>query len=335
MGTTAVDPRGLPSLRDVYVHESGTPGSPAVVFVHGGGPSGTMWRDHVDRLASAFHCLAPDLPGFGRSNRLAPISLSQTADLIAEVIAARVPARRAHVVGLSYGGSVAIALLDRHPEVLDRVVIDGACVIPRWTDRLILAAVTLVSPIVNTQLAVAFLGLIGLRDLGVALRSATPAAFRRSWVEGYTAPLSKAELEAVCPTLLVAGEREHARASNAAIAALMPHATARFVPGLGHAWFIQRRELHIQMVESWLSDKALPAGLQPEPPSAAAVDRVLRLLQEPRPGANDRPGWQLRWGRNPARRRHGLGDERPGSVDQTGVIRRTSPCECSSPAPEA
>ena len=230
-----------------------------------------MWRDHMDRLAGEFYCLAPDLPGFGRSNRLAPISLKQTADLVAELIAARVPARRAHVVGLSYGGSVVFALLDRHPEVLNRVVIDGACVLPQRVDPLILAAITVVSPVVNTQLAEAFLGLIGLRGLGVALRSASPAAFRRSWLEGYTAPISKAALEAVCPTLLVAGEREHARASNAALAALMPHATARFVPGLGHAWFIWRRDLHIRMVEAWLSDEALPAELEPEPPSPAAV----------------------------------------------------------------
>jgi pimeloyl-ACP methyl ester carboxylesterase len=282
-------------LREIYVHESGTPGSPAVVFVHGGGPSGSMWRDHMDRLGSEFHCLAPDLPGFGRSNRLAPISLSQTADLVAELIAARVPAGRAHVVGLSYGGSVGFALLDRHPAVLDRVVIDGACVLPRRTDPLILATVTLVSPLVDTPVAAGFLRLIGLRDLGLALRSASPAAFRRAWMQGYTAPLSEAELEAGCPTLFVAGEREHARESNAALAALMPHATARFVPGLGHAWFVWRRELHIRMVEAWLTGRELPDELEPEPPSPEAVDRVLGELQRQRHGGgNDRPGWQLR-----------------------------------------
>ena len=281
MSADAVDRRERPRVSDVYVHESGAPARPAVVFIHGGGPSAAMWRDHTDRLANAFHCLAPDLPGFGRSNRPRALSRSkQTADLVAELIAARVPARRAHVVGLSYGGSVGFALLDRHPEVLNRVVIDGACVLPRRVDPLILAAITIVSPIVNTRLAEAFLGLIGLRGLGEALRSASPAAFRRSWLEGYTAPISKDALEAVCPTLLVAGEREHARASNAALAALMPHATARFVPGLGHAWFIWRRDLHIRMVEAWLRDDALPAGLEPEPPSTAAVARVLRLLPE-------------------------------------------------------
>jgi pimeloyl-ACP methyl ester carboxylesterase len=278
MGATATDPRETTLVSEVYVHESGTPGLPAVVFIHGGGPSGAMWRDHLERLAGGFHCLAPDLPGFGRSNRLAPISLSRTADLVAELITARVPGRRAHVVGLSYGGSVAIALLARHPEVIDRAVIDGACVIPRLDDALILAAITLVSPVVNTRLAVAALRLIGWGDLGVALRSASPAGFRRSWVEGYTAPISRGALDADCPTLLVAGEKEHARASNAALAALMPHATAFFVPGLGHAWFVWRRELHLQMVEAWLTRQALPVELQPEPASPAAVDQVLRQL---------------------------------------------------------
>jgi pimeloyl-ACP methyl ester carboxylesterase len=294
VGATAIDPRDTERVGEVYIHESGTPGSPAIVFVHGGGPSGPMWRDHMERLAGEFHCLAPDLPGFGRSNLLAPISLSQTADLVAALIAARVPGRRAHVVGLSYGGSVVLALLDRHPDVLDRVVIDGACVLPRWTDRLILAAVTVVSPIVNTRLAAAALGLVGWGDLGVALRSASPAAFRRSWMEGYTAPISRAALDAVCPTLLVAGEREHARASNAALAALMPHAIARFVPGLSHAWFVWRRELHIRMVEAWLTGRALPDELEAEPASPTAVARVIRQLGKGEPGASHRPRWQPR-----------------------------------------
>jgi pimeloyl-ACP methyl ester carboxylesterase len=278
-----VERRRRPGVDEVYVDQSGTPGAPAVVFVHGGGPSSGMWRGHLDRLAGTFHCLAPDLPGFGRSKGLAPISLTDTADLIAELIEARVPGRRAHVVGLSYGGSVAFALLDRHAELLDRVVIDGASPLRQRADPLIVAAIVLVSPLVDSALAARFLGLLGLRDLGRLLRTASPAAFRRSWIEGYTAPISRAVLEAPCPTLLVAGERESARVSNAGLAALMPHATACFAPRLGHAWFAWQRELHIRMVEAWLSDAPLPEGLVPEPPSPTAVDRVMALLERRRP----------------------------------------------------
>ena len=269
-------------LDDIYVHESGRPSSPAVVFIHGGGPDGRMWRLHLDRLAGKLHCLAPDLPGFGRSNHLDPLSLSETADLVAELIAARVPDGRAHVVGLSYGASVVIALLERNPANVDHAVIDGAAVLPLWGglgDRIVRLGTTVISPIINKQPVAAVLSWVGLRDLGIVLRSASPPAFRRAFVEGFTAPITRTLLEAPCPTLLVAGEKEATvRASNAALAALMPHATARFVPALGHAWFAWRRELHIRMVEAWVTGDSVPEELKPEPPSQAALARVLRRL---------------------------------------------------------
>lgn len=256
-----------------------------------------MWGAHLDRLAGRFHCLAPDLPGFGQSNQLPSLSLDETADLVAHLIGT-LTAQRAHVVGLSYGASVVIALLERHPDRVDRAVIDGGAVLPvwgGWGDRFVQLGAIVVSPIVNTRPVAALLGAVGLRPLGDELRSASPSAFRRAYLEGFTAPLTRSLLEAPCPTLLVAGEKEATvRASNAALAALMPHATARFVPGLGHAWFGWRRELHVRMVGAWLSGEPLPPELISEPPSPSAVDRVLRLLARREPDAHDRSGWQSR-----------------------------------------
>ena len=280
---SAREPRTVSRLDGVYVHESGRPESPAVVFVHGGGPDARMWHVHLDRLAGRLHCLAPDLPGFGQSNRLPPLSLGETADLIAQLIEARVPAGRAHVVGLSYGGSVVLAMLERHPDRVDRAVIDGAAVLPLWGgwgDLFVRLVTTAISPIVNTRPVTALLSLVGLRELGIELSSASPRAFRRAYKEGFTASTSRGELEARCPTLLVAGEKEATvRASNAALAELMPHAIARFAPGLGHAWFAWRPDLHVRMVEAWLTGEALPQELKTEPPSPSAVDRVLRRLE--------------------------------------------------------
>lgn len=282
MGAGTDAEAGSPRHRGVFVHESGRAASPAIVFVHGGGPSGRMWAAHLERLAARFHCLAPDLPGFGRSHHLAPLSLVETADLLAEIIEDRVPAQRAHLVGLSYGGSVVFAMLDRHPGRIERAVIDGAAVLPTWGgwgDRLVRLGTAGVSPLVDTRLARSFLRRVGLGELADLLRGASPAAFRRAYREGFTAPLTGAVLEASCTTLFVAGEKEGTvRASNAALTALMPHATARFVPGLNHAWFAWRLELHIRMVEAWLGDEPLPAELVPEPPSPEAVARVRSML---------------------------------------------------------
>jgi pimeloyl-ACP methyl ester carboxylesterase len=124
---------------------------------------------------------------------------------------------------------------------------------------------------------------VGMAGLGESMRSSSSRAIRRAWTEGYLAPVSPALLAAACPTLLVAGEREApVRASNAAFAALMPSAEARFVPGLGHAWFAWRSELHVAMVRAWLRGSPLPDGLVPEPPDAAAVARLRALLEDAR-----------------------------------------------------
>ena len=101
MAVGATSPAGTRGTGEVYIRESGSPGSPAILFIHGGGPSGRMWGAHLERLATRFHCLAPDLPGFGLSNHLASLSLEETADLLADLIEVRVPTRQAHVVCLS------------------------------------------------------------------------------------------------------------------------------------------------------------------------------------------------------------------------------------------
>lgn len=73
-----------------------------------------MWTQQVDDLAE-YHCLVPDLPGFGHSADDNWLSLADTADRVADVIRAQTPDGRAHDVGLSLGGLVGLHLAVRHP----------------------------------------------------------------------------------------------------------------------------------------------------------------------------------------------------------------------------
>ena len=276
----------------MYVHEAGAPGVPAVVFLHGAGASGLMWREHIARLSDRFHCLAPDLPGFGASNRLAPLTVDETADLVADLIRSRVPAGRAHVVGLSWGGGVTHRLLARHPELVDRAVIDCAGVLTARGGSLFLLGIAAVSPFLHTRPVVAlFSRIIGMDEAGRDdLRRAAPRAFRRAFVEGFKGGVSAVELAATSPTLLTAGEHETViRPSNAAQAALMPHAEARYAPGLGHGWLARRVDLHVQMVEAWLTGGELPAELAREREWPAALERMQRELEKERNRASQRP----------------------------------------------
>ena len=261
----------------MYLEESGTPGSPAIVFIHGAGQSSREWRQHMDRL-SGFHCLAPDLPGFGRSDRLASVSRAETADLLAELIEKRVPAQRASVVGVSAGGMTVHALFDRHPDRVERAVIDGSP--PFESPRIVRGLLRLFSlalmPFLYTRPVMAM-----FRDSHDPedLRAASRRAFGRAiweYLEEY------ATISAPHPTLFVAGERErYIRPTNAALAELMPHGEARYLPGLGHCWQRVKPDLHIRTVDAWLSGQELPAELRPElAASPAVVERMRRIAPE-------------------------------------------------------
>jgi pimeloyl-ACP methyl ester carboxylesterase len=271
----------------LYVHESGTPGSAAIVFLHGAAATGGMWDQHIEGLAG-YHCLAPDLPGHGRSNNLRWASLDGTAQQVAALIQDRIPARRAHLVGLSLGGAVAHTLLAHRPELLDRVVIDGCGlvdVLPARGVGLWKLGFAVVSPFIHRGPVIGlFARMVGVapsdrEQFAVDLRAVSPAAFRRAFAEGNAVRLSRQELRAPCPTLLVAGEREQRaiRAANAALAALMPRAEARFAPGRGHAWLAVDPELHVRMVQAWITGQQLPAELAAEITEWPAL-RVQRLL---------------------------------------------------------
>ena len=219
------------------------------------------------RLAG-YHCLAPDLPGHGASNHVEWRSLDQTMDLIADLIESRIPSGRTHVVGLSLGGAVAHRLLARRADLVDRMIIDGSGVLPWWGNRPFLAGIALISPILHTRPVIAMLS----RSVGgipasdqADIRICNRRAFRRAFSDSFAVRITRAEVDAPCSTLLVAGEKEGAvRPSNAALAALMPHAAAYFVPNTGHGWLGAKNELHQQMVGAWLADQPLPAGLTVE-----------------------------------------------------------------------
>jgi pimeloyl-ACP methyl ester carboxylesterase len=276
------------ALTELYVHESGTPGAPAIVFLHADGASGGMWDRHMRRLAG-YHCLAPDLPGHGRSNQLPWTSLDNTTQQVVGLIEERIPARQAHVVGLSLGGVVAHTLLAHRPELLDRVVIDGAGVLPSRGVGLWKLGMALIAPLIHRKWVISLLyralggdpdDPAGQAAFAVDLRAVSPSAFRRAFADANdNHRFSKAELSASCPTLLVAGEREPGavRASNAALAAMMPNAVARFAPGGGHGWLAGAAELHVRMVEAWITGQQLPAELAAETTQWRA-SQVQRLL---------------------------------------------------------
>src|SRR6202167_5404378 len=52
----------------VFYRESGAPNAPKLLLLHGFPSASHMFRDLIPLLADRFHIVAPDLPGFGKSD---------------------------------------------------------------------------------------------------------------------------------------------------------------------------------------------------------------------------------------------------------------------------
>jgi pimeloyl-ACP methyl ester carboxylesterase len=113
--------------------EAGPKDAPALLLIHGFLVSWLEWADVLEPLAEKFHVIAPDLPGFGDSEKPGPARYPYGIDSFAEAMADLVAAfgvGRAHVMGHSMGGAVALTLAADHPELVQRLVVVDPLVYP-------------------------------------------------------------------------------------------------------------------------------------------------------------------------------------------------------------
>ncbi len=87
---------------------------PAVVFLHGLGSSADDWALQIPVFAERCRVIALDLRAHGQSTSNGRFSVEMLADDVAELLA-QLGEPPAHMVGLSLGGCVALALGLRHP----------------------------------------------------------------------------------------------------------------------------------------------------------------------------------------------------------------------------
>lgn len=98
---------------------------PLVLLLHGFPETSRAWRKQMPALANRFRVVAPDLRGFGASDKPKGIGAYRTSVVADDIVALihAFDAERAHVVGHDWGGGVAWTLATLHPEAVDRLVV--------------------------------------------------------------------------------------------------------------------------------------------------------------------------------------------------------------------
>jgi pimeloyl-ACP methyl ester carboxylesterase len=115
---------------EIFYREAGTPGLPKLLLLHGFPSSSHQYRNLLTRLATRFHMVCVDYPGFGNSAMPDPATWEYTFDRLTDVTEAALTqigfTGKMGFYMQDYGGPIGNRLIDRHPDWLQWQVIQNA-----------------------------------------------------------------------------------------------------------------------------------------------------------------------------------------------------------------
>ncbi|MDQ7824553.1 MAG: alpha/beta fold hydrolase [Candidatus Eremiobacteraeota bacterium] len=252
------------SMGRVRYKESGT-GFP-VILLHGNGGDLESWASTIGPMARKFRVIAPDLPGYGRSEKPSSFSIEMLVASVAE-IARHFSLTRVHLVGNSLGGVVAIECATRFPELVERIVLVGTPSVDKnelektlstlttWikadgTPRVSVEDARLVFPGADTKITA--LMNESLAQAGITFSTANEA-LRSYDMKGALASFSK-------PALIIWGDQDRITSINHAwiLSRLMGGAPVWLIKGGGHSPQVDKPGEFNRMLGEFLSGPGRP-----------------------------------------------------------------------------
>lgn len=113
----------------VFYREAGPRNAPTIVLLHGFPSSSREFDTLIPLLATRYHLIAPDFPGFGQSDAPPPSSYTYTFDRLAITTNALLDALKIDrcVFFLhDYGGPVGFRIFLEHPERVQALIVQNA-----------------------------------------------------------------------------------------------------------------------------------------------------------------------------------------------------------------
>lgn len=229
-----------------------------VVLVHGLGMSSRYMIPLARHLAPHFRVYAPDLPGFGLSDKpRRALTVRELADALASWMQG-VGVERAAFVGNSLGCEVLVELALVHPQLVDRLVLQGPTPDPE-ARNLVRQVVGFFAIAPFERWSLAWVALADYARSGIRRYILT----LRSMVDNR---IAEKVLRVMQPTLVVWGTRDHIvpHAFVVSLAGSLPHGRLAVIPGAAHGINYSHPEAFITVLLPFL----LAAGgdaCRPEP----------------------------------------------------------------------
>jgi pimeloyl-ACP methyl ester carboxylesterase len=115
---------------NIFYREAGSKTAPTLVLLHGYPTSSHMFRNLIDKLAGKYHLIAPDYPGYGRSEQPPIANFEYTFDNFATIINSlleKLEISKYSLYLMDYGAPVGWRIASAQPEKIDTLIVQNGC----------------------------------------------------------------------------------------------------------------------------------------------------------------------------------------------------------------
>ncbi len=107
---------------EIFYHEAGERGKPVLVLLHGHPTSSHMYRNLLHNLSGEYHLIAPDYPGFGRSEQPPMANFTYTFEnfsLLIESFLEQLNITKFSLYLMDYGTHVGFRIAANNPQKIE------------------------------------------------------------------------------------------------------------------------------------------------------------------------------------------------------------------------
>lgn len=113
---------------DVFYREAGDKIKPTILLLHGYPTSSHMFRNLITDLSVQYHVLAPDYPGFGRSDQPKIKDFDYTFDhmaLLVEEFLEKMKVDKYSIYLMDYGAPIGFRIASKYPDRIESLIIQN------------------------------------------------------------------------------------------------------------------------------------------------------------------------------------------------------------------
>jgi len=113
---------------EIFYREAGPPEAPTLVLLHGYPTSSHMFRNLIEALSNEYHLIAPDYPGYGRSEQPPMAKFAYTFENLANMMDGLIDElgiKKYSLYVMDYGAPIGYRIASKHPERIESLIIQN------------------------------------------------------------------------------------------------------------------------------------------------------------------------------------------------------------------